>query len=84
MDLGIDENKRVVCGMCGKIATHLVPLYDNDNNHKNTICCRPCKRYIKSGNQEPIVKFKRDAGVYTKIEQEFNTKAGKRTIVERI
>ena len=43
------------CPMCNRLATKLVPLYDNDQNHVNTQCCQDCKRKIKKG--QTIIKY---------------------------
>ena len=84
MIFGVEDNKRLICGMCNRVVTNLVPLYDKDHAHKNTMCCVKCKRHIKSGNMEPIEKFKRDAAVYKAIEDNFDRVAGKRKVVERV
>ena len=50
-----NKERRVICPMCNFICMQLVPLYDNDNEHKKQQCCRDCKRRIK--NDIPIKKF---------------------------
>jgi len=51
--IGNFEGKR--CPMCNVLPTKMVPLYDNDQEHKNTMCCRSCKKKVK--NNEEIVKI---------------------------
>jgi len=84
MVLEIDDTKRIICTMCKKVAITLIPLYDKDHTHKSTMCCRACKKHIRSGNPAPIIQFKRNAELYNKIEAEYNRKLGKRQVVERI
>ena len=56
----LDTDKRIICSMCNIVCIKLVPLYDNDNQHKKQQCCIDCKRKIRTG--EDIVKFKRKRG----------------------
>jgi len=51
----IEDKDRLICPMCKMVVTDLVPLYDNDQKHKNTQCCVFCKRKIKAGKS--IKKF---------------------------
>ena len=43
------------CNMCNRTVIELIPLYDNDQKHKNTQCCLKCKKAIKNG--ETIEKY---------------------------
>ena len=54
--IGIKE-RGDICPMCNIVQIKLVPLYDNDHLHKNTMCCQKCKRAIKA--QKEIVKINR-------------------------
>lgn len=51
------ETRGPICPMCNIVQIKLVPLYNNDHLHKNTMCCVKCKRAIKA--QKPIVKIDR-------------------------
>jgi len=53
----LTERENEKCPMCNRIPPKLVPMYDNDQAHKNTKCCQDCKRKVKKGL--PIEKFKR-------------------------
>lgn len=60
------------CPMCGLHVVKLVPLYDNDNKHKNIMCCRHCKKKIRA--QQPIEKISRTEIDYVKVFNEVKIK----------
>ena len=41
----------IICPMCNVVQDKLVPLYDNDQQHKNTQCCKKCKKAIREGKE---------------------------------
>ena len=45
--IGIPEVKIIKCPMCNIIQSNLVPLYDDDREHKKQQCCIKCKRAIR-------------------------------------
>ena len=51
------ENRGPICPFCNVIQIKLVPLYDNDINHKRQQCCVECKRKIRTHKE--IIKFDR-------------------------
>ena len=68
----VEDKDRLMCNMCNKVVTQLVPLYDNDQKHEKTMCCVFCKRAIR--NNKPIKKFKRDPEEIKKFVEETNKK----------
>lgn len=57
MDFGIDKNKRIICGMCNRVAIKLIPLYDHDHKKELQQCCSDCKKKIKKNIK--IVRYER-------------------------
>jgi len=47
----LKENRGPICSMCNIVQIKLVPLYDNDQEHKNIQCCQKCKKLLRTGKQ---------------------------------
>lgn len=76
----IDDEDRIICKVCNRVVIAVIPMYDNDQAHKNLLCCRDCKKKIKDGTD--IIKFKRDPAELKAIKRESDRKAGLREVIE--
>jgi uncharacterized protein YbaR (Trm112 family) len=52
-----EKEKLLLCPMCNYGQAKLVPLYDDDQEHKKQMCCQKCKRAIRKGQE--IIKLDR-------------------------
>ena len=55
MFYGVDEKNIKKCPMCHRVVIKLIPLYEHDQSHKLTLCCKRCKKSIKTGT--PVKKY---------------------------